>query len=738
MTGYDLRGNAISQGGSQQYDVTYTFDAQGRMATMTTTGQAGNATTTWNYDSQRGFLTSKKYADGKGTDYTYTPAGRLATRTWARGSTTRYSYNAAGDLTLTDYSDTTPDVSMTYTRFGALESMSDATGTRTIRYNANLQPSAETFPAAFFGGRILTRSYDSLNRPTGFELGTVSAPAADHRVTYGYDAAGRLATVQDPSRTWTYSFVANSANLLSGVTSGNIAVAYTYETGRNAINSVENKVGTTTVSRFTYTNNALGQRTARSQSGSAFTAPATESFGYNAKGEVTDSSHSVDALRNTIYAYDGIGNRNEATIGGTTTAYTANALNQYSDLTPSNLPTFTPSYDFDGNMVSDGAGKRLVWDGENRLIEVRNAADDLMATYTYDGQSRRVKKVTTSLVPQGASEEVYLYDGWNRVASYSIQNSTFSIQNSHTWGRDLSGSLEGAGGVGGLLGVKDGATSYRVTYDANGNVSELIDGDGTIAAHYEYDPFGNVVVSTGSYAAANPWRFSTKPVEPETGYSYYGYRFYYPETGRWLNRDPIGEEGGENLYVFVSNVPISAVDFFGLQEINTKFEARDYYRSKKGGSTGAGQKLMNQIIKSKGFRDSKKDTVGNIISQLYDEVKDLCCRTSGTLNRSEGQVGFDAGNDIVGNITVYVSSYEVKWYRNSYSDKISLYSRRELSFRDWYAFVWDPEKPLKTVFTDVLPGLHAGEGTPFYITGEWTDKIDHDFTSWKCRMGKIF
>jgi RHS repeat-associated protein len=326
---------------------------------------------------------------------------------------------------------------------------------------------------------------------------------------------------------------------------------------------VENKVGTTTVSRFTYTNNALGQRTARSQSGSAFTAPATEDFGYNAKGEVTGSSHSVDALRNTLYAYDGIGNRNEATFGGTSTAYTANALNQYSDLTPSNLPTFTPTYEFDGNMVSDGAGKRLVWDGQNRLIEVRNAANDLMATYTYDGQSRRVKKVTTSLAPQGATEEVYLYDGWNRVAMYSIQNSTFSIQNSHTWGRDLSGTFEGAGGVGGLLGVKVGATSYRVSYDANGNVSELIDSAGTIAAHYEYDSFGNVVVANGSYAAANPWRFSTKPVDLETGYSYYGYRFYNPVVGRWINRDPIGEEGGMNLYGFAGNDSVNKVDPLG-------------------------------------------------------------------------------------------------------------------------------------------------------------------------------
>jgi RHS repeat-associated protein len=396
-------------------------------------------------------------------------------------------------------------------------------------------------------------------------LGTSADPDADHEVTYGYDSAGRLATVQDPNRTWTYSFVANSANLLSGVTSGNFSVAYIYEPGRNAITSVTNAVGNTTVSAFTYTNNALGQRTARSQSGNAFGSNATESFGYNAKGEVISSTHSGNSTRNTAFDYDGIGNRNWAAFAEGNTTYTANALNQYSEIDPGT--PVSPTYDDDGNMLTDGSDKNLVWDGENRLVEVRDGSNDLIATYTYDGQSRRVKKVTTSLAPQGATEEIYIYDGWNRIATYSTQNSTFSIQNCMTFGRDLSGTLEGAGGVGGLLSTRDTqlATSYVFTYDANGNVSELIESSGTVAAHYEYDPFGNVVVATGAYAAANPWRFSTKPVDAETGYCYYGYRYYNPLIGRWLNRDPIDEEGGINLLVFVENNPVSLIDPNGLK-----------------------------------------------------------------------------------------------------------------------------------------------------------------------------
>lgn len=577
-TSYDTRGNVISTGGSQTYDVSYEFDPQGRRLTMTTGGQAGNATTTWTYDSARGLLTHKQFAGGKGTNYSYTPGGRLANRTWARtvgGSplTTTYSYNVAGDLALTDYSDGTPDVTMSYTRFGGLSTVADGTGTKTITYNAQLMPDQEIFPSAFFGGRILTRRYDSLYRNAGFDLGTSGDPDADHAVAYGYDNAGRLASVQDPNATWGYSFVPNSAGLVSGVTSGGNSVAYSYEPGRNAITGIENKVGSTTVSHFTYTNNALGQRTTRSQSGTAFAAAATESFGYNAKGEVTSSAHSADSARNTAFDYDAIGNRNEAIFGGVTTSYTANALNQYTEINPGTA--VTPAYDDDGNMTSDGAGKRLVWDGENRLIEVRNAGNDLIASYTYDGQSHRVKKVTTGLASQGASEEVYLYDGWNRIATYNIANSTFQISHCLTWGRDLSGSLEGAGGVGGLLARNAGSTTWAYTYDANGNVSELIDGSGIIAAHYEYDPFGNAVVATGSLAASNPWRFSTKPVDAETGYSYYGYRFYNPVTGRWVSRDPIGEEGGANLYAFCVGSPNNQIDPLGTkyQRFDTNIES---------------------------------------------------------------------------------------------------------------------------------------------------------------------
>jgi RHS repeat-associated protein len=101
-------------------------------------------------------------------------------------------------------------------------------------------------------------------------------------------------------------------------------------------------------------------------------------------------------------------------------------------------------------------------------------------------------------------------------------------------------------------------------YDANGNVTDLVGTNGTGLAHYEYDPFGNPLVATGTLAAANPFRFSTKYTDDETGLVYYGIRYYSPEMGRWLSRDPIGERGGRNLYGFVNNSPVNYFDPYGL------------------------------------------------------------------------------------------------------------------------------------------------------------------------------
>ncbi len=227
------------------------------------------------------------------------------------------------------------------------------------------------------------------------------------------------------------------------------------------------------------------------------------------------------------------------------------------------------AYDLDGNLSSDGRWT-YAWDAENRLVSMEALSTiptgaKLKLDFIYDWQGRRIQKTVSTwngstYVAQAPTR--FAYDGWNLVA---ILNPQSSILDSFVWGLDLSGSMQGAGGVGGLLLVNEAAQgAHFAAHDGNGNLAALVKaGDGTISAQYEYGPFGELVRATGPIAAANPFRFSTKYQDDETGLLYYGYRYYSPNTGRWLNRDPLGEAGGNNLYCFVFNDPADKLDHLG-------------------------------------------------------------------------------------------------------------------------------------------------------------------------------
>jgi len=112
------------------------------------------------------------------------------------------------------------------------------------------------------------------------------------------------------------------------------------------------------------------------------------------------------------------------------------------------------------------------------------------------------------------------------------------------------------------------AGKYFYAYDGNGNVMALVSAaDGSVAARYEYGPFGELIRATGPMAKTNPFRFSTRYQDEETGLVYYGHRYYDASTGRWLSRDPINELGGLNLYGMVGNSPNGYVDYLGLWQL---------------------------------------------------------------------------------------------------------------------------------------------------------------------------
>ena len=154
--------------------------------------------------------------------------------------------------------------------------------------------------------------------------------------------------------------------------------------------------------------------------------------------------------------------------------------------------------------------------------------------------------------------------------THTIAGQTFSLGRTVTdsydfyWGRDLSGTFHDAGGIGGLLAYTYNGALRIPIYDHIGNVVAVVDDTGSTIATYEYDPFGNIVAKSGPEADEAPFRFSTKYFDAETGLHYYGYRFYASTLGRWLNRDPMEEYGGENLYAYVLNNGLIRVDSYGL------------------------------------------------------------------------------------------------------------------------------------------------------------------------------
>jgi RHS repeat-associated protein len=621
--GYNLRGQLAQVWGETEYPVEYAYNAFGERVSMTTfrsgddqnlwTGSTWPVTpptgdvTTWAFDEATGLLTAKTDAKAENVTYTYTTAGRMEERFWARLNgqgnplKTTYVYDPlTGERTLVDYADGTTDIAYGFDRIGRLDTVTDAAGSRSFDYNGDLQLESETI-ASFYGtDKRLSRTYETgtpgtnvVGRYVGFSLGTDADPDADYTVCYGFDDYGRLNAVTDSNSSYSYGYMTDS-NLLASVTSPVHTTSYSYETNRDLKTQVQNGGYST----YAYRYDAIGRRTDRVQSGSAFTQASFDAFEYNTRSEVigsdrylgTDPTDTGNPVVGDVFAYDfdPIGNRLSASIAGVSESYTTNELNQYLSAGPK---TFT--HDADGNLTSDG-NRNFTWTAENRLKSVEpllllSGAEKIEFEYDYLG--RRIQKTVSEW--NGSfyavtSDEKFLYDGWNLIARYELQSSNFTLQTSYTWGLDLSQSLQGAGGVGGLLGVEELSGThtgvYHFAFDANGNVTEVLDNSGGIAAHYEFDPFGNTIRSFGTYADANTFRFSTKYLDDETEFYYYGYRHYDPTTGRWLSRDPIAENGGINLYAYVENNPINWFDPLGLQKGRRGW--RPPNRSKCGNSYG--------------------------------------------------------------------------------------------------------------------------------------------------------
>jgi RHS repeat-associated protein len=240
------------------------------------------------------------------------------------------------------------------------------------------------------------------------------------------------------------------------------------------------------------------------------------------------------------------------------------------------------SYDADGNLTQDGRWT-YKWDAENRLIAMTNNSNvpngaKMTLNFGYDYHGRRISKLVSNYVSgsyQVATKLSFVYDGWNLQAELNGTNN--AAIRTYMWGTDLSGTLQGAGGVGGLLSISSPGSSQFFCLDGNGNVTALVDSSSSaITAQYEYAPFGETMILSGQAAANNPFQFSTKYLDKEIELQYFGLRFYDAKIGRWIATDPAGNEGGNNLYGFVENQTLQAIDLLGLEALKYTSEGRFY------------------------------------------------------------------------------------------------------------------------------------------------------------------
>ena len=227
--------------------------------------------------------------------------------------------------------------------------------------------------------------------------------------------------------------------------------------------------------------------------------------------------------------------------------------------------TFT--YDADGNMTSDGRFT-YTWNADNRMVMASN--DAVVVTYAYDHRGRMVRKE----ISRGAAEPqsiFYTWDNWNIVRETHVSRLDSRVTH-NVWGLDLDGTLQGAGGVGGLLAVivprpmgegqGEGGTAYLPCHDANGNITEYVSTNGEVVAHYDYSPFGETLIASGPLASTFTHRFSTKPWCTDTGLVEYQMRKFRPNIGHWMSRDMFEDFSG-NSFHFCGNSPISHYDYLG-------------------------------------------------------------------------------------------------------------------------------------------------------------------------------
>jgi RHS repeat-associated protein len=578
---YDAVGNLLKSTDRNSHATTYTYDAINRRTSAT---DALSNTTQSQYDAV-GNLTrltdanshatqyaydavnrpaQETYADGKTRSFTYDGVGNVLTRTDQIGHVTSYTYNDLYFLIARSYPSAindsfTYDLSgrvlgaqrgswpVTFTYDGANRVTQTVQNGHTVSYSYNVP--GRTRVVTYPGGRVITEHTDARARLARTDDGSSPPPI----VQYTYDLGNRVTT--------------------RGYRNGTLST-YTYNAD-NWILSLEHSFGATRVAGFGYTydnegNKKFEQKRHDTTHSEGYQYDNTDRLITYQVGTLVGSTVPVPSTQ-TSYNLDPVGNWNSKTTNAVTQNRVHDAVNELIQIDATKL-----TYDADGNLQND-ATYTYAYDEENRLTNVtRNSDSAVVGQYQYDALGRRVQKIAN---PAGApATAVYLYDSARIIEEQDSLNAT---QATYVYGNYIDE----------VLTMDRSGHPYYYHQNALWSVEAVTNSIAVPVERYAYDAYGFVSVTDGagnpvpanSWGAAhsviaNPYLFTGRQLDEETGLSCYRARYYHPAEGRFVIRDPLGYVDGTNLYEYVGDRPTRMTDALGTT-FTVKYSQSDFKSS---------------------------------------------------------------------------------------------------------------------------------------------------------------
>ena len=500
----------------------YAYDTENNLLSIT---DANSHTTSFTYDAF-GRVTQTSFPSGLNESYVYDAASNLTSKTDRKAQQILYVYDALNRLSHKGYPDAT-GVDYVYDLAGRIKQVSDPTGSYGFAYDNMGRLIGTTTQYSFLPGIIYTNSYgyDAASNRTSF-----TAPDGSTN-TYAYDTLNRLTTLTD-SLTGQFGFSYDALNRRTALNRPNgVNTTYGFDSLSRLLN-VLHKAGTVTLDGAGYSYDNAGNRTAKTNNLNNI----TEQYAYDPLYQLTQVTQGTTTTES--YSYDAVGNRLSSL------DMSSYAYNLSNELISTSAATFT--YDSNGNMLTktDSNGSTTFnWDFNNRLGSVVLPGTSGTVTFKYDPLGNRIQKSSTS----GTSN--YLFDKVNPILELD------------STGAPVTRFIQG-GGVDEPLAQMRGASATFYEQDGLRSVTSVTDLTPAIRNSYIYDAFGNpTVLSNGG---TNPFEYTGREYDAETGLQYYRARYYDSIRGHFISEDRLAFRSGINFYRYVYNSPLNYTDPSGL------------------------------------------------------------------------------------------------------------------------------------------------------------------------------